>query len=550
MMRQSAPSQEVRSQGRNQDMQKLGNIRVDKTKCTVCGVCVERCILNNIVLRVAPCHQACPLHLNCQGYAHLVADGKLAEALQEIHQSLPFAGIIGRICSQPCEASCKRKEKDGQSVALRQVKRFLADSLPDAKPDLTLAENRPEKVAIVGSGPAGMMAAFDLRKKGYAVTIFEAQPKYGGMLTWGIPPFRLPPAVVDHEFQLLLDMGVTVKLNTRMGGRLGLEALCRQYDAVFLATGANRSQRLDIPGEEKAGVWSALDFLKECRGASPPSLGSRVLVIGGGNTAVGAAQSARRLGAPSVAVVCLESPAEMPAFAWEVESAREEGVDFHHWWGPARFLSSRGRLSGVEFQRCLRVFDAQGRFAPVFDEEDRRPFPADTVIVATGQLPDLSYLKGRLSQNGAFIKVDPVTLQADNPKVFAGGDVIEGRKTVIDAMAHGRRAAVSIDRFLRGEGLEWGRQEFDESHELEFAVDFSLGSPDPRGAPKKLKGPGRLPFRELERGLTQKEALREAGRCLKCGDPYGKRDWCWHCLPCEIECPYQALRVEVAYLVR
>lgn len=531
-------------------MATLGNIQIDKEKCSACGICVDTCILDNLILMVSPCRQACPLNLNCQGYVHHIALGNFEEALKEIYQKLPFVGIIGRICSQECEMNCRRKEKDGQAVAIRKLKRFLADKVFTPELDISIAEDKGKRVAIVGSGPTGMMAAFDLRKKGYGVTIFEALPKFGGMLSSVIPESRLPLEILEREFHILLDMGVEVKLSTPVGQKVGLGELCRDFDAVFLATGVHVGLRLNIPGEDAKGVWQALDFLKRCRGKVPIHLGDEVVVIGGGNTAVNAAQTAKRLGSKLVRIVCLETLADMPAFPWEIEDALEEGIFLHNSWGPAEMFIQDGGVVEVKFRRCTQVFDNDGQFFPCFDDEETRVFPVTTVIVAVGQVPELSYFQGEVGLADGHVKVNPVTLQTDNHKVFAGGDMVPGKKSVVDAMACGRKAALSIDRFLQDEGLEWGRQDFDNSHELEFEVDFSLGSEDERVVDKKLPMKERGSFKEMEIGLTTEEAVREAKRCIKCGGPYARNDTCWFCLPCEVECPYEALTVEIPYLTR
>ena len=526
------------------------NIRVDPDKCIFCGECAEACILDNIRLQLAPCRLACPLHTNCQGYVQLVARGKFDQALAVVREGLPFPGIIGRVCHHPCEDACNRAQVDGQPVAIRALKRFLDDHEAELQLDLTVPEPRPERVAIIGSGPAGMMAAWELRKRGYGVDMFEAASRPGGMLAWGIPEFRLPGEVVEREFGYLVKMGVEVHLNTRIGKDRSFQDLLDEFDAVFVATGAPGSARLGLAGETAAGVYHGLDFLHAIRGDRESlQVGRNVLVIGGGNTAVDAAQTALRLGAESVRMVCLEARQEMPAFEWEIEDALAEGVEMVCSRGPDRLIVEDGHIRAVALKACTRVFDETGAFNPCFDESDTCTFEADTVIVAIGQKAAPDFLCDGIEQVNGWIQIDPLTGQSSLGKVFAGGDAVTGPKSVVEAMAAGKAAAESIGRLLQGEDVAFGR-DYLGPYTTDFEVDTSGADPQPRVTLPHGNGTGPNRFAELELSMTEAQAVDEAKRCLNCGIPQGFFRTCWFCLPCEVECPEDALWVEIPYLMR
>mgnify|MGYP005848614253 CR=1 FL=1 len=559
------------------------NIVVDPRKCTFCGSCVEACVLDNLRLQLAPCRQACPLHANCQGYVQLIARGDEEAAMAVLAEVLPFPGILGRVCSRPCESVCNRREVDGAAVSIRDLKRYLADNV--ALPPTRAAPDRAERVAVVGAGPAGAMAALCLRKQGFTVDLYDANQRLGGMLAMAVPEFRLPTSVLNGELSLLERLGVTLQLGTRVGADVSLSEISERSDAVLLTTGAQRSRRLGIPGEDLVGIYPALEFLRLAKrqgidtgraqipeagqtdrsagegtaaAKDGPQVGMRVVVVGGGNTAIDAAQTAYRLGAQDVALVCLESATEMPAFAWEVADAREEGIRVLNGWGPLRLVGSEGRVREIVLRRCLRVFDAAGRWSPSFDESELRTMAVDTVVVAIGQEADLSYLDhSPISTAGGRILVDPLTLQCPDrhsgaptlEKVFAAGDAATGPRTVIEALAAGRDAAESIGRYLRGEDLRYGRSYLG-PYDLDFAADKSGAIARPRVGPRKVTGGERRSFAELTLGVSAEQARAEAERCLSCGQVYGKYRACWFCLPCEVECPERALRVEIPFLLR
>jgi NADPH-dependent glutamate synthase beta subunit-like oxidoreductase len=522
------------------------NIRIDRNKCTACGRCVEVCILDNLRLQLSPCRQACPLGMNCQGYIHHLAQGKMDKGLEKVREAVPFGGILGRICSRPCEAACNRIKVDRQPVAIRDLKRFLADQ--DGQPWLPpLPEKKTQKVAVVGAGPAGLTAAFYLRSRGFRVTLYERESAPGGLMRWAIPEFRLPLGVLDRELGFLKAMGIDFVGNRTLGKDLDLKKLEEEYDAVLLALGAYGQPRLGVPGEEARGILPALDFMKSIREGKPPKVGEKVLVVGGGNAAVDAAQTALRLGARKVHLVSLEKREEMPAFPWSVAEAEEEGVNIQNGWGPMRFRMGGNQVAGVSFKKCVAVCDSRGIFSPSYDEKTTLDLPADTVILAVGQRAERAVLDSSLhGQEG--IRCHPVTLQTPNPKIFAAGDFLNGPRTIVEAMAQGKEAALSIQRLLQGEDLEYGRVN-PAIYELQFEPDLSRAKTRQRVAMPAIPLSRRKGFEEVAKGYSKEEAMAEAERCLDCGVPFSIRT-CWFCLPCEIECPEEALYVEIPYLLR
>ena len=524
------------------------NIVIDKNKCTFCNICVETCILDNIRMKLAPCRRACPLGVNCHGYIQLIVRGEESKALELLRETLPFPDILGRICSQPCEENCYRKNMEGEAIAIRALKRYLVDQEKEL-PLPVMAPDSGRSVAIIGSGPAGMMAAFDLKARGHRITLFEAETAPGGMLRWAIPEFRLPLVTLENEIDLLRRMGIEFRCGVALGRDKSLEDIKDEFHAVVIATGCQQHAKLNIDGEDHSSVFHGLPFLREVRKGRVPEIGKKVVVIGGGNVAIDAAQTALRLGAEAVTVVTLESDKELPAFSWAVESALAEGVKLECSWGNPTFLFQDRALKGMEFRRCLQVFDACGNFRPTFNDDELRRLEMDTVIVAIGQGIDTSpFDHTGLAQKG-FLPADALTLQTPDEGVFLAGDVISGPSSVVEAMAKGRRAAESVDRYLKGESLRYGR-EYAGPFETEFPIDTSHAIPDKRAEIPQHKGRGRGDFQEIEQGFTLETARQEAKRCYSCGEPFGKYRTCWFCLPCEVECPHEALWVEIPYLLR
>ena len=538
---------------------------VDIEKCSSCGDCAKVCPVSlpneyeeGLITRqaiyqyfaqsmpsaygidkrgVPPCRATCPIHVNAQGYIALISQGKYREALALIRERNPFPGITGRICTRPCEGVCRRKEVD-QPVAINVLKRFVADLEKEAEIDLTKPSDRHERIAIVGSGPAGLLAAHDLRKMGYPVTVFEALPVPGGMLSVGIPEYRLPWEILNKEVELIRDLGAEFRLNTRLGEDVTLKELRGQYQAVFLAVGAHVCSRLSIPGEDLEGVIHATDYLRQINLGRSPGIGSRLVVIGGGNAAIDAARTACRQGASEITIVYRRSRREMPAQSEEVIAAEAEGIRIQFLASPVRVLGDRGRVTAIE---CIRMElgepDDSGRRRPIPVEGSEFTLEADAVIPAISQSPDLSFAgEGenlRISQNGT-IQADPITLETSIDGVFAGGDAVTGPKTYIDAMAAGRKAAISIDRFLGGEDLRRDRET--EGPQEDYVSVDTEGIPyHPRAEINVLPSKERVrDFREVDQGLSETQAVDEATRCLQCGG-------CSECLECLKACEAEAI---------
>ena len=557
---------------------------VDLAKCNGCGACAEVCpvdlpsgfdrglgqrkavyreypqaIPNAFTIAkadgTAPCKLACPAGVNAQGYVALIGQGKFKEAYDVIRERCPLPSVCGRICQHPCETACNRGELD-DPVAIRDLKRFATDWMYSHRNEIDPderrqpVEKREERVAVIGGGPAGLTAAYDLTRMGHDVVIFEAMETLGGMLRSGVPAYRLPRDLLDYEIQQILRAGVEARTGVRVsdptsllrtfpagGGdsvteRPSLEGIgrARQFDAVFVAVGAWTSRRLNVPGEDTGGVWPGLKFLNEFNSGAQPDVGPNVLVIGGGDVAMDVARCARRLtGVESVHLACLERREEMPAHSWEATEALEEGVAFHNSLGPTKVLAEEGKVTGVAFRACTRVFDEAGRFSPQFDDSQTISLAADTVIVAIGQGVDAASMSPVTSEPGGRVIADPETLATSVPGVFAGGDVVLGPASAIDAIAHGHRAAEAIRSYLRGAGPHGERA---------AAEDAPTKAANPRpDAPHRR----RLPMpqapaaertrdtREIDLGYSESDAIAEAQRCLNCG-------LCSDCRLCEKAC--------------
>ncbi len=508
-------------------------------------------MLDNLRLLMPPCRAACPLSLNCQGYIKLIAQGKDERALELLREILPFPGILGRICSQPCEAACHRGVSGvGDTLAIRALKRHLTEDIGSAEVPLPeVAADTGKKVAIVGSGPAGLLAAYDLRVKGHQVVVLEAEAEPGGALRWAIPEFRLPISILQAELNMLRGIGVIFECGVKIGDDRSLADLKSDFDAVIVATGCPSWASLDVPGEDLTCVVHGLPFLRDARGDRAPEVGRRVVVIGGGNVAVDAAQTALRLGAEHVTIACLESAEELPAFPWAVETALYERIKFDHGWGPVQFTAKDGNVAAVELQRCLRVYDETDAFDPRFASESRVTIPADTVIVAIGQTRDTSLFDGSELLTDGAPRADALTLQTGDEKVFVAGDLLSGPSSAVEAMARGRDAAESVDRFLKGEHLSYGRA-YAGPTITEFDIEIRPDLPSERASVPLHRCGGGGDFLEIEQGLSREVARQEAQRCNSCGQPVGFYRTCWFCLPCEVECPEEALYVEVPYLLR
>ena len=485
----------------------------------------------------APCRIACPAGVNAQGYVALISQGKFGEALEVVRKTMPFAGVLGRVCTHPCELDCARGKMD-ESLSIRALKRFVADyELRVGREKATPVDRTKEaKVAVVGSGPAGLTCAYDLVREGYAVTVFEALPQAVGLLMYGIPEYRLPKEVVDNDISYIQELGVEIKTNTLVKDLA--EIFNQGYMAVFIGSGAQGGQKMGIPGEETGGVIHALDFLRMVNSGVDIRLGNKVAIVGGGNAAIDAARAALRLGAREVTIVYRRSQAEMPAIRTEIEEAEREGIKFHFLAAPVRILSKAGQLSAVEYIRMeLGEPDASGRRRPVSVKGSEFTVNVDNVIIAIGQTVEREMLPKELGYTDlGTLKVDPVTLQTHIDGVFAGGDVVSGPADVVGAVAAGKEAAISIDRYLSGGSLTEGRQTT-----LKKVEEISKEGvkPKARAAMPLLQVSERKgSFAEVEQGFDDNTAIEEAKRCLNCGV-------CSECLECLKVCDQGAINHEM-----
>jgi len=531
---------------------------VDLAKCTACGECAKVCPIDvpNLFdegLRdrqaafklypqampsafaidkrgTAPCKATCPAHVSVQGYIALINQGKYREALELFKEAHPFPAICGRVCHHPCEGVCTRSDLD-EPIAIQYLHRFLADlDLSDQTRYVPeTPEKREEKIAIIGAGPGGLTVAYYLAREGYQVTVFERLPVAGGMMAVGIPEYRLPRDIIAAEVKVIEDMGVEIKTGVTFGEDITLQGLKTDgFKAVFLATGLHLSRKLNVEGEQLPGIIEGVEFLRDAALGKQISLEKEVIVIGGGNVAVDVSLTAKRLGAEDVMLVCLEKREEMPAWDYEIEEALEEGVKIVNSLGPNRFLEKEGKALGVEFKRCTAVFDDQGAFNPQYDENDLTTMETGSVIIAIGQAADLSFTdkEGISTTDRGGLKADPVTLQTPLEWVFAGGDVLYGPKSVVEAVACGKEAAISIDRYINGLDLAEGREQ-----EWTYEKPDISGEPhDPRIPLRKISPEERVGnFREVALGFSEEEARNEAQRCLKCGI-------CSECYQCVSAC--------------
>jgi len=466
------------------------------------------------------CQRACPVGTDISTYLALIAQGKLADALAVIREVNPFPSVCGRVCDHPCEAACRRAESD-QPVAIRALKRMLADHERTTRTGWPeqLIPMRAEKVAIIGAGPAGLTAASDLLRHGFAVTVFEALPKPGGMMRVGIPDYRLPGAVLDDEIEYLRQLGVEIRVNSALGRDFTLDDLGEDgYTAVLLATGAHGSRKLTLPGADWSGMMTGIDFLRQVKIEGQREIGRRVVVIGGGDVAMDTARTALRLGAERVDLVCLEQREQMPAHDWETREALDEQITFHCGWGP-QALTGDGDARTITFAACTALFDASGRFAPVFDNTQTIAFEADVVLTSVGQYAVFSHRLGddiAISARQLY-QVDPETLQTTAPWVFAAGDAVYGTATVIKAIASGHRAAAAIREYLDALPLT-GRWE-----PCTRPVRIPRGEIPADWEERSLAVESELPagertssFAEVRLPLPVEAAIAEAARCMRC----------------------------------
>jgi NADH-quinone oxidoreductase subunit F len=469
----------------------------------------------------APCQHTCPVGLDVPGYVALIKAGEFEKAYNLIMQRLPFPLSVGRVCHHPCEGKCRRGQID-EPIAIRHLKRAAADyafehgleHIPQVK------EKKKERVSIVGAGPAGLSAAWDLAREGYQVTVFESLPVAGGMLAVGIPGYRLPKNILNKEIETVKKLGVNIKLNTPVND---IESLLKDgYQAVFIATGAHKGDKMGIPGEEKDGVFDAIDFLREVNLGKQVKIGEQVAVVGGGNSAIDAARVALRKGAKEVHILYRREKRDMPAILEEIEAAEAEGIHIHCLTAPVKVLSRGNKVAGVECAHMeLKEFDRSGRKTSSPIKGSEYTMNIDTLIEATGQRPDTSFLQGDgigVAKGGTIV-ADPRTLATGRKGVFAGGDALTGAATVIEAIAAGQRAACSIKRYLNGEELS----PLVERNGYEpIAVPSVLPSEEELKEKPRIKiaeiaaADKKASFKEVVLPYSAKEAKQEASRCLRC----------------------------------
>jgi len=530
-----------------------------------------------------PCKWACPVHTEAGKYVTLIGQGRYREAYAVARRPNPLASICGRICAAPCEPACRRGELDAP-VAIRPMKRFVTEKFGvESMLDFSVLSEiygerigrYEERVAIVGSGPAGLACAHDLALLGYPVTIFEAAPMPGGMLRLGVPEYRLPRALIQLEINAILSLGVRLVTGQKLGVDFSVQDLWeRGYKSIFLGVGAMRSRELPIQGMDLDGVVRGIDYLLNVNLGYKVELGQRIVVIGGGNVALdiartaarGAqlnlernlsivqaldvARSAVRFGAREVTVCCLESEAEMPATREEVEESALEGIKFRHRIGPQAVVGKDGTVTAVRFRDVSRVFDETGRFAPLFVEGSDHEIPADTVILAIGQTGDFTFLTpgDRVETRQGRIIIDPDTLMTTAPGIFAGGDAAFGPRIAIDAVADGKRAARSIDEFLRGRPCP--EAEVVVEVRVEPGYDRVLDYEGiPRQKPPTRPTSRRVGFAEVEECLGEGSARAEGARCLQCWtntifeqDPEAGTE-CILCGGCQDICPEDCIEI-------
>jgi len=539
--------------------------------------------------KLAPCNEACPAGEDVEAAMVLSGQEDYLGAWEKITQENPLPRVCGRVCFHPCEGACNRKEYD-EPTAINALERFVGDTAyQSGKRFSPPAEKRKEKVAVIGSGPAGLSCAYHLASMGYGVTLFEALPKLGGMLRYGIPAYRLPKDILDQEIDQILTLGVESKTSCQVGKDVQWEEL-KKFDAVFVAAGAWRSLPLRVPGEDSEGVMSGVNFLRKVNSGEKVDLGERVAVIGGGNTAMDAARSALRLGAKPL-VIYRRTKEEMPAWEEEVSEAEEEKIEFIFLSSPVKIMTEQGKVKGIEcLKNILGPPGKDGRREPRPIENSNFTLPVDSVISAIGEAPDLSFLPRELQNSKDAVPVDE-TGAAGLEKVFAGGDVVAQPRTVSFAIGSGKKAAMAIDATLRGKNAaeairmaRWGdkgslsmaryrsgggdgiAQEVVKFSELNTAY-FSCQERKPKGRlPLEERAKG---FSEITGGLTKASALFEAKRCFNCGvcnlcdncfffcpdlavsarpDKQGYEinyDYCKGCCICVEECPRGAISIEV-----
>ena len=505
----------------------------------------------------APCKTACPAHVAVQGYLKLAAQGRYDEALALIKRENPLPAICGRVCNRRCEDACTRGRVDA-AVAIDEVKKFIAQRDLDAAtryvPPVvtpTRAGGFDQKVAIIGAGPAGLSCAFYLAEKGYKPVVFEKNERPGGMLTYGIPSFKLQKDVIEAEVEVIRLMGAEFRYGVEVGRDVTLDELREQgFKAFYVAIGCQGGRFAGIPGEDAEDVTVAVDFLREVNSGKIDALPGRTIVVGGGNVAIDVARNACRLGSEHVEMFCLESEAQMPASEEERREAVEDGAHISCGWGPKEVhLDEAGRVCGITFKRCTRVFDDEGRFAPEYDENDLRRVDADRVVMSIGQSivwgDLLAGSKVELGR-GQGALADPQTYQTAEPDIFVGGDVYTGPSFAIDAIAAGHEAAVSIHRFVQpGSTLTIGRnQRRYTALDRDDVVIESYDNASREVAHVDREREKAAPFSEYVETFTEEQVRAETARCLGCGASIVDPNKCIGCGLCTTRCEFDAIHLQ------
>ncbi|GAA0714550.1 FAD-dependent oxidoreductase [Paraclostridium ghonii] len=582
----------------NNDMVRSNYVsKIDKEKCVACGECVSVCPVNalklgqklctktpiveekrvdfahnsewgedkwNIDYRInrenvvktgtSPCKTNCPAHISVQGYIKLASQDRYKDALELIKRENPFPAVCGRICPRKCESECTRGDID-EPVAIDEIKKFIAQQ------DLN-EENRyvpkvmheyGKKIAIIGGGPSGLSCAYYLAIDGYKVTVFEKQKVLGGMLTLGIPSYRLEKDVINAEIDILRGLGVKFKTGIEIGKDLSLNDLRDEgYKAFYLAIGAQTGKKLNIEGEDAKGVITGVDFLRDVNLGNEIKLEGEVVVIGGGNVAIDVARTATRLGASRVDMFCLESEEEMPALEEEIEEALSEEIKINNSWGPKRIIIENGVATGIEFKKCISVLDKNGKFSPVFDENETKVVKSNYILISVGQGIDWGNLlegsKIELNSNKT-IKADSFTLQTGEPDVFAGGDSFTGPRFAIDAIALGKEASISIHRFVhKGQSLVYGRDR--RLYKILDKENLKLEGYDNIKREKIVHVEGQKSkdtFRDLRPTFTKEQVKNETKRCLGCGATTTDEYKCIGCGACTTRCRFDAISLYRKY---
>lgn len=502
----------------------------------------------------APCKTACPAHIAVQGYLKLAAQGKYKEALQLIKRDNPFPAVCGRICNRRCEDACTRGTID-QAVAIDEVKRFIAQQDLNAETRFVPEKVIPkvdgefeEKIAIIGGGPAGLSCAYYLAEKGYRPTVFEKEKQPGGMLMHGIPEFRLEKDVIEAEIDVLRALGVEFHCGVEVGRDVTIPELREQgYKGFYVAIGLQSGGRLGVPGEDAEGVKAGIELMREVNLEGKKSLSGRVVVIGGGNIGADVARTALRCGAEKVSLYCLEDYDSMPMGVEDRTECEEDGIEIHAGWGQTEILAENGKCSGIRFRKCLSVRNAEGRFAPTFDDNTTEEVPCDMVLYCIGQKVDwkglLTGTAVELNPNGTA-KADPVTYQTAEPDIFVGGDVYTGQKFAIDAIAAGKQGAVSLHRWVQDATLTIGRdkREFIELDKNNLLLEEASYDNTPRqriGYNETL----RKTFKDGRVAFTEEQVKAETARCLGCGASVVDPNKCIGCGICTTRCAFDAIHL-------